>query len=363
MTEDFAQSYNQNARISTRYRWHDLNGNSDYDPGEVDLSQSGPDFISVTGATNNILNPNLKQPKTYEVSLGLEREVMNNFGAKVLYVYKRQVGLYKSTGVNVLRPYSAVYRADYASRSRSGRQPRAPPTMAAMWSCTTTRISSRADRSSDRKCSNSPGDRPDFYHTVEVSMNKRMSQKWDLGAHLLEDVQSPLEFGGNAIPDNPNPITSRSTRPRTWYFKGVGTYILPLEHLHERVRAERERRTAAADLRLPRRRSGRRATAAELGDDHAAARSVRRVAAADADLGQLARVEASVVERTGSASSSSSICSTRSTPTPSRRSRSCRVRPTARSARSFRRGSRGSASPIVFRRGTTQVICRSFRVR
>ena len=132
MTEDFAQSYNKNARISTRYRWHDLNNNNDYDPGEVDLSQTGPDFISVTGASNNIINPDLKQPKTYEVSLGLEREVMNNFGAKILYVYKRQTALYKSAGVNVLRPYSAytVQIPRVATQGRTATS--APPTMAAM---------------------------------------------------------------------------------------------------------------------------------------------------------------------------------------------------------------------------------------
>ena len=57
MTEDFAQSYNQNARTTYRYRWCDPDGNNDYTPGEVNLDVNGPAFISVIGATNNILNP------------------------------------------------------------------------------------------------------------------------------------------------------------------------------------------------------------------------------------------------------------------------------------------------------------------
>ena len=59
MTEDFAAAYNQNTRVTYTYRWRDLNGNRDYNPGEVNLDLNGPDFISVTGATNNILNTDL----------------------------------------------------------------------------------------------------------------------------------------------------------------------------------------------------------------------------------------------------------------------------------------------------------------
>ena len=59
----------------------------------------------MTGATNNILNTDLGQPVTHEVSLGVERELMPNFSAKVLYVYKRQNNLYRD--INILRPYEA----------------------------------------------------------------------------------------------------------------------------------------------------------------------------------------------------------------------------------------------------------------
>ena len=44
MTEDFAQNFNQNTRVTTyRYRWSDPNGNNDYDAGEVNLSPTSPD--------------------------------------------------------------------------------------------------------------------------------------------------------------------------------------------------------------------------------------------------------------------------------------------------------------------------------
>src|SRR5262249_53166202 len=40
--------YNYNSLLSTTYRWRDLNGNRDYDPGEVNLSLTGSDFVSST---------------------------------------------------------------------------------------------------------------------------------------------------------------------------------------------------------------------------------------------------------------------------------------------------------------------------
>jgi len=225
MTEDFAQNYNQNARISTRYRWHDLNGNSDYDPGEVDLSQSSTDFISVAGASNNILNPNLNQPKTYEVSLGLEREIMNNFGAKVLYVYKRQVGLYKSTGINVLRPYN-VYTVQITRRD-----PGPDGNLGTADDGGNVVLYDYPNQYAGgsfvgQQVLNSPGERPDFYHTLEFSMNKRMSNKWDLSLTYSKTLNHRW-VGGNAIPDNPNLDYFPLDETHDWYFKGVGTYILP----------------------------------------------------------------------------------------------------------------------------------------
>src|SRR4029079_7758215 len=100
---DFPDVYNANSLTSTTYRWHDLNGNRDYDPGEVNLNTNGLDFIGTTGAANIRLNPNLKQPVTEELSVTLEREMAANLGLKTAYVFKRQIDLY-DMNVNVLRP-------------------------------------------------------------------------------------------------------------------------------------------------------------------------------------------------------------------------------------------------------------------
>src|SRR5439155_14205339 len=43
-------------RTTVTYRWRDLNGNRDYDPGEVNLDVNGSDFVSQSGGSNTIPN-------------------------------------------------------------------------------------------------------------------------------------------------------------------------------------------------------------------------------------------------------------------------------------------------------------------
>ena len=38
----FSENYNKNTLQTTTYRWRDLNGNGDYNVGEVDLSPGSP---------------------------------------------------------------------------------------------------------------------------------------------------------------------------------------------------------------------------------------------------------------------------------------------------------------------------------
>ena len=73
MADSFASPFNQNGEVATDYRWHDLNHNGNYDPGEVNLDTNGPDFVSITGAANNIFNPNLQRPHQNEAGLSFDR--------------------------------------------------------------------------------------------------------------------------------------------------------------------------------------------------------------------------------------------------------------------------------------------------
>jgi hypothetical protein len=102
-SDSFAAAYNRNTPVTTTYWWHDLNANRDYDAGEVNLNTNSGDFVSISGASNNILNPDLRNPRTMQATASVEHELMPNFGARFSYFYSRNQDEYET--VNVLRPY------------------------------------------------------------------------------------------------------------------------------------------------------------------------------------------------------------------------------------------------------------------
>ena len=94
---EYSVSFSANQPLQYNYRWHDLNGDGNYQPGEVNLDLNGPDYLSVNpgpgfgavGAGNNIVNPDLKLPHTNEGSASLERELGQGLSVRGLFVYKK----------------------------------------------------------------------------------------------------------------------------------------------------------------------------------------------------------------------------------------------------------------------------------
>jgi len=105
IADDFATEYNNNAQSTARFRWRDLDGNRNYTPGEVNLDLNGPDFLSITAAKTNVMNPGLRQPMAKEVTASFERELMQNTAFRALYVFKNRLDDFTTT--NILRPRSA----------------------------------------------------------------------------------------------------------------------------------------------------------------------------------------------------------------------------------------------------------------
>jgi hypothetical protein len=100
-----AAVYNLNNQTVTTYKWHDLNHDDLYEPGEVNLSTTGPDYVSVTGSTNPIINRALEEPYTDQVSASLERELAPTVSVRALYVFWETLDNFAT--VNPLRPYGA----------------------------------------------------------------------------------------------------------------------------------------------------------------------------------------------------------------------------------------------------------------
>jgi hypothetical protein len=104
------------ANTTRTFRWRDLNGNRDYDPGEVNLDLNGPDFIAPGAAVGNFAtpgagadNPNEKRGGTHQFSLTFERQLARNLGMRITGVYIRTFDELRY--LNTLRPPSSYTNA------------------------------------------------------------------------------------------------------------------------------------------------------------------------------------------------------------------------------------------------------------
>jgi hypothetical protein len=219
MSDQFAFSYNPNNKVETTYRWRDPDRNNDYTPGEVNLDTEGPDFISISGASNNLLNPDLQQPVTHEFTAGVERELMANFSARAFYVYKRQHDLFQN--VNVLRPYRAfnipITRRDPGPDGLLNTGDDGGPVTVYDYD-----PAYRGGRFVGQKPLN--GEPDDYYNNIEVTLNKRRSHRWDMLASVLATKNHRWL---TRIPQSPNDEFFPLDETWGWQFKFVGTYTLP----------------------------------------------------------------------------------------------------------------------------------------
>lgn len=217
-SEAFAQRYNQNAVYQEVYRWRDLNGNNNYDPGEVNLNRNGPDFISTTAASNNIFNPDLERPQQHEFTAVFDRELRANMAGRVAYVYKRRVG--DVAVVNILRPYEAYNIA----LTRRDPGPDGILNNADDGGRVTIYDYDAAFRGAAFVGNlelNRPGDRSDTYHTFEFTMNKRASERWGASSSFSITKNHRWLVG---IANSPNDDAFPTDDTWNWGYKINGHY-------------------------------------------------------------------------------------------------------------------------------------------
>lgn len=217
----YADDYNHNAAASTTYRWNDLNGNRDYDDGEFGA------FVTATGASAAAVNPDLKQPKTHEVTASVERQIAADFSARATYVFRREADRYKN--VNVLRPseaYSiAIPNVDPGPDGVAGTADDGGPIT--YYEYTAAYAGSAFIRNMDI---NLPGYR-NGYHSIEVAGQKRMSKRWQLLTSFLATRRDEWANGLTSGPPwTPNEAAFFPKRRYwQWDFKVAGGYDLPYD--------------------------------------------------------------------------------------------------------------------------------------
>jgi hypothetical protein len=239
-----------NAIANAVYLWDDPNGNKDYDDGEVDLDFNGPDFVETVGRLsqgtglpspppNSVVNPNEKQPTYDEFSASLERELVANFAVRGTAVYSHTTNVIRLQ--NNLRPYGAynipVTNLDPGPDGRVG-TPDDPGTSVTYYEFSPDL---RGRDFEEFMPVNDPNV-DQSYKSVEVSLVKRLSNRWQFMASYSTTKKEIPNYGflaagsfisgsfdSNALVGNltPNDEINRSDRTWEWNGKLMGAYILP----------------------------------------------------------------------------------------------------------------------------------------
>jgi len=228
-------SVNPNNAKTYFYRWRDLNGNRNYDPGEVNLNPEGPDFLrggvgstTAGGAyTGGTLNPNELQPLEDEYTLAFERELVKNLGVRLSGVHARNYHVNRL--VNRLLPY------DLFNIPISNKDP-GPDGVLGSADDTGTTITYyefpaqfAGSRFQETLLVNDDPINNTRYSTVEFALTKRLASNWQLAAsHSATKVNVPFGDGAvNALAWNPNAEFYAARRNWEWITKVNGSYRFP----------------------------------------------------------------------------------------------------------------------------------------
>jgi hypothetical protein len=213
--------YNLGGNRNMTFAWRDLNGNRDYDPGEVNLDPNGPDFRSGGSQTRFFMNPDEEAPRSDEFSVGFERHLLENFAVRVAGVVVRNFNY--TTTVNPLIPYEAyaipITNPDPGPDGSVGTADD-PGTMLTYWEY--PEALDGADFEA-RQNVNEPDRYNSSYRTVEVAATKRLANNWQfMTSYSATKIDNP---GGSL--SNPNTEINAGNHTWTWIGKASGSYIFP----------------------------------------------------------------------------------------------------------------------------------------
>ncbi|HKB11061.1 MAG TPA: carboxypeptidase regulatory-like domain-containing protein [Vicinamibacterales bacterium] len=221
-----AANYNQLTIFTTDYRWHDLNNDGRYQPGEVNLNTNGADFLSTTSAANTPPNPDLLLSNYQEVSASIERELAPNLAARVLYVLKRS-GDDIATSVNTLRPFSA-YNIPIQRRDPGPDGTLGTGDDGGLVTIYDYDPAYRGSNFVNNQTVNRPDGRSDYFNSFEGSVTRRLAGSWSLLAAYTATKYHKWLVG---YPQSPNDTAFDLDDRWRWNLKLNGNYNLPHDFL------------------------------------------------------------------------------------------------------------------------------------
>lgn len=228
-------SANQLVATSTVWKWHDVNNNSRYDLGEVNLDPNGADFVTITalgstasGTSFAVANPNEKEPKQDQYSVSFERELVRNLAIRATGLYVHSFDNYQTQ--NNFIPYSAynvpVTRPDPGPDGRAG----TADDPGVNFTYFEFAPSLQGAQFVQGMLINPPG-MDAYYKSYEFALSKRLSNRWQMLASYSSTYRDvPIQADSGAPPAaNPNAFINTADRNREWTGRISGAYYFPAD--------------------------------------------------------------------------------------------------------------------------------------
>ena len=193
------------------FEWNDRNGNRDFTIDEVG------NFVSSSGGSSNTISPDLKQEYATDISFFVEQELMENLGVRAGYVRKdgknnwQEVQVARLYGMyNTQRTFNDAGPDGVVGNADDGPQIVAFDTPAGF-----AVPASRTDLRNQPLIES-------WDQNVDITINKRMSNRWSLLGSFLYNWDH-----SKGAPQNPNQERFNETNLNNWSFKAFGTVQAP----------------------------------------------------------------------------------------------------------------------------------------
>jgi len=236
---------------SATYRWTDLNNDHFAETNEVNLNQ----FITAAGGFNpsnptavtspNVLDPDLKAPKTSSIVAGVERELRPNLAVTANYSYTRTTDLFGNF-TNRITPRVGVALADYAlGPGFSGTLLDGSPYVVNTYIPNAAKVAAGGN---GFVTTNVPG-YSTTYSGVELGLAKRLSNRWmarvsfalnnalehfdspdgvyDNLGNPTPSLSEPLKDGGQFAPQSGGSGSGNIYINAKWQFNANAMYVAP----------------------------------------------------------------------------------------------------------------------------------------
>jgi Carboxypeptidase regulatory-like domain len=233
MGDLFSNAFNSNAQATQTYAWTGPCVTTPYKNNSFNNTSCDvtPDFlatlpsltpVSATGGINSDINPDLKQNKTYEYTVRLERELVPNVAVSAGFVYHKVKNIW-ITGYQYQRPYSTWIPAEPTAPFIDGLTG-APVTI---YTYPASEVGAAFNR---LKAQNAMDDRPDTFQSYEVAITKRYSKKWT-GSASFWTTQNHQWIASTtvsaAMPQSPNDDRFPTDDTKYWEGRANVTYSFP----------------------------------------------------------------------------------------------------------------------------------------